>query len=91
MAPTNTKTAEDSNDSVHPWLKSDIGQPKKRTSMMPLNNPSRPGPRESVSAPTTLVDARGTLKKRTSTADFGVKVGGSLTSRPSMANMKVWK
>jgi len=88
-----TKLADDSNNAVHPLLKSDIGQPKKRASMMPLNNPSRPGPRESVSASTTLVDARGSLKKRTSMADIGGRVGGgSLASRPSIANIRGnWK
>lgn len=91
-----SKSSEDSSHDVHPLLKSDIGQPKPRASMMPLSNPlsvTRPGPRESVSASTTLVDSRGTLKKRTSIADFGTRVGGgSLTSRPSMANIKAtWK
>jgi kinesin family protein 18/19 len=88
-----TKSADDSSNPIHPLFKTDVGQPKKRESMLPLSNSSRPGPRESVSASTSLVDARAGLQKRTSIADFGARVGGgSLTSRPSMANIKAtWK
>jgi hypothetical protein len=50
----------------------------------------RPGPRDSMSASTSL-GARGGLKSRASIADFGAKAGNSsmsLSSRPSMANLK---
>lgn len=85
--------SDDSSDTLHPLLKPEIGQPlRQRPSIAPLPTNSnlmmKAGPRESVSASTSLNNIRPGLKNRASVAEFSPRIGGSLASRPSMANLR---
>lgn len=94
-----TKSNDDSNDAILPsFMRQGLGQPaRRRESIAPLANSSmsmKPigGPRESISASTSLSNARAGLKSRASVADFGKMGpganGNGLMSRPSMSNIK---
>jgi kinesin family protein 18/19 len=97
--------SDDSSDVIHPLLRSELGQPTKRRESMAPSGQSRipspiarpgsgPGPRESISASTTLTNARAGLKSRASVADFGIgrPTVNSLSSRPSISNLRgTWR